>query len=217
VNAGGQAALTSGTSAPTWCLTLGPAGALLLRVLPAELQAARDGRVAGALAAAAGRSDLQLRRRPSGRPSLAPPLAELGVSLAHSGDWLLAGYAPSTAVGVDLEADDPQRALEPMGLALDHFSATEARVLAAAPATARRGLFLRMWTLKEAVLKVGGRGVFDGLRAPELPRFEVTLDADVSGHVTHAGRRIGVVARCLRRAHEPDLHLALAVDLGDPV
>jgi 4'-phosphopantetheinyl transferase len=70
-------------------------------------------------------------------------------------------------IGVDVEAVD--RALKFLELADAHFAPSERTLLRAAPAAEQRGLFFRLWTLKEAYIKAHG----DGLALP-LDQFSFT-------------------------------------------
>jgi 4'-phosphopantetheinyl transferase len=164
-----------------------------------------------ALRAAAGDPALKLARRPSGRPRLEPPWPELGVSLSSRGSLLAVAFSPTGSVGVDIEPDDP--ALDAARLAVDHFSSAEARLLAAcASAGAARDLFLRLWTLKEAVLKATGRGVYDGLAEPNLSPDAATLVRDGEVLQLAAGERVPASQATCRRLTigGQDHYLALA-------
>ena len=133
-----------------------------------EARAARDALAARALARATGRADIVIGRRPTGRPRLAPPCPELGVSLSARGPVLLAGFSPVGRVGVDLEALEGGTVADPQRMARDHFAPGEAAAVAALATAAARDLFLRLWVAKEAALKLTGRGVYDGLALPDL-------------------------------------------------
>jgi 4'-phosphopantetheinyl transferase len=150
-------------------MVIGEARALITWEAPAE-RADRDVWARAALRRATGRPDIVVERRPSGRPRLAPPYPELGISMARRGRHLIVGFNPCGRVGVDLEPGDQGiPGSDYARLASDHFSPREAAAVHAAenPAIAKE-LFLRLWVAKEAALKLTGRGVFDGVREPEL-------------------------------------------------
>jgi 4'-phosphopantetheinyl transferase len=66
-------------------------------------------------------------------------------------------YAPRGRVGLDLEADER---LIDLDILLPRIAtATERQALAALPAEARRAAFMRLWTRKEAVVKLTGHGL----------------------------------------------------------
>lgn len=167
------------------------------------------------LRAATGLDDLSISRRPSGRPRLAPPYPELGVSLSARDGLLLAGVSTHAAVGVDLEVDTP--GLDPASLAADHFATGEADAIAAHGPDAARDLFLRLWVAKEAVLKISGRGVYDGLAAPDLSGHLERLADD--GAVLHFPATatlpaLRLATRRLATDGRPAIFCALAVADG---
>ena len=186
----------------------------LMHRVPSD-QIERDALAGQMLRRATGLTDVAISRRPSGRPRLQPPYPELGVSMSSRAGYLLVGFSPAGAVGVDIETGNTRKPLDPMALALDHFSTNEARRVAAlAPRTAR-DLFLRLWVAKEAVLKLTGRGVFDGLREPDLSRNIEQLQAEsVPVEIVHATLSdCRVQVRCL---HGPATTLYCALAHANP-
>lgn len=131
-----------------------------------------------------GRADIELVRRPSGRPSLGRDYHELGVSIARRCGLVFAGFAPDRAVGVDLEPGDSVPLDEVGLLAKDHFAQREAAAVADRQEEAARDLFLRLWVAKEAALKITGRGIYDGLDEPDLhPRLaEIVASKPIDLH-----------------------------------
>jgi 4'-phosphopantetheinyl transferase len=158
-------------------LVAGDAYALLTRSAP-ENRADRDAWASAALKQVTGRPDIAVERRPSGRPRLLPPYPELGVSMSRRGQLLLVGFNPAGRAGVDLEPADSVREAECARLAADHFTAGEAALLARCEPARRVDFFLRLWVAKEAALKLTGRGVYDGLREPDLCEVIGALEAD---------------------------------------
>jgi 4'-phosphopantetheinyl transferase len=136
-----------------------------------------------------GRPDIDLIRRPSGRPSLAPPYHEVGVSISRRCGLIFAGFAPDGAVGVDLEPGSSVSSEEVVLLAKDHFAIREAEAVTGRRDEAARDLFLRLWVSKEAALKTTGRGIYDGVDEPDLhPHLaEIVASAPI---LVCAGRRI---------------------------
>ena len=132
------------------------------------------------LKAASGLADIVVHRRPSGRPSLAPPYPELGVSLSYRAGLLLIGFDPEGPVGVDIEPAQSAGALDSVRLAVDHFAPGEAAAIGAVTGEASLDLFLRLWVAKEAVLKLTGRGVYDGLRRPDLSGAIAGISVDAT-------------------------------------
>jgi 4'-phosphopantetheinyl transferase len=75
-------------------------------------------------------------------------------NLSHSSVHVAIAVADHVAVGIDIEGGLPQ---DPDGIARRFFTEAERQ----APLT--RDAFLRLWTRKEAAMKVGGRGLAAGL------------------------------------------------------
>ncbi|MCM2538821.1 4'-phosphopantetheinyl transferase family protein [Burkholderia glumae] len=106
----------------------------------------------------------------AGRPELASDGAAAAVGAArpdfnvsHSGDHALIAWSATTRVGVDIEAS--RTSLDWASLGPSVFApADEAAVHGHAP-QARRDAFFRVWTAKEALLKVLGVGITGGLTA----------------------------------------------------
>jgi 4'-phosphopantetheinyl transferase len=178
-------------------------------------QGDRDAAASRALRHATARPDVTIGRRPTGRPRLAAPWPELGVSLAVREPLLLAGITPVGRVGVDIEPDADRVVADPCAMARDHFSAGEAAAVAALDVDRARSLFLRLWVAKEAALKLTGRGVYDGLAQPDLAqacgdlaRDGVVVQAALDGTV-----RLKIVVRRLETPAGPML-AALARDDG---
>lgn len=159
-----------------------------------------------------GRTDILIDRRPSGRPRLAPPYAELAVSLSHRGDLLLAAFSPAGPVGADIEIDAP--GLEPKVMAADHFSSGEAAALVRLGEAGARDLFLRLWVAKEAALKVSGRGIFDGVGEPDLAAHLDRLSRDGSEVRLSSSVRLPaltITTRRLAQSARPTIYCGLAV------
>lgn len=100
--------------------------------------------------------DVVTVRGPGGKPRLAPPLARSGITfnLSHAGDRLAVAVARQMPVGVDVEP--PQRSVRWQKLARRWFSPGEADWLDALAPEAARAEFLRLWTVREAMIKAMG-------------------------------------------------------------
>ncbi|HEX6364327.1 MAG TPA: 4'-phosphopantetheinyl transferase superfamily protein [Albitalea sp.] len=138
---------------------------------------------------------------PAGKPSVASPFA-YRFNLSHSGRATAIAVADEE-VGVDIER---HRAL-PAGPAIAErvFHPRERRWLAAQPSF--ETAFLRLWTLKEALLKAAGTGFS---RPPQEACWD-ELDAPWL-HATFAGERWTGTWRCLGEAT-----VAVAVRAGAAV
>jgi 4'-phosphopantetheinyl transferase len=104
-----------------------------------------------------------------GRPELASRCAIDGLrfNISHT-RGLVACAVAYRDVGVDVESADRAADLD---LADTVFAPEEVLVLKSAPPALQRGLFFRLWTLKEAFIKATG----EGLNRP-LDSFSFTLD-----------------------------------------
>ncbi len=197
-------------SSPRAVLAIGEACAVLIeRVAPSS--AARLAAGQSALREVTGDAGLTIGLRPSGRPRLEAPYPELGVSLSHRASLLLVGFSPSSASGADIEIDDP--ALDVQRLGTDHFAAAEATALSGCAPSAARDLFLRLWVAKEALLKMGGRGVYDGVAAPDLSASLSALTSD-GAVITLGGTNLPARQLAVRRLDWPDypaIYCALAI------
>ena len=114
-----------------------------------------------------GAPPVQLRWRygPHGKPELAGPWTGVQVSLSHSGEFAAVALTGARRVGIDV-----QRLLagvDVTGMAERFYPPADARFVATgrgAADQARR--FTRLWTRKEACVKVGGGRLIPGLRLP---------------------------------------------------
>ena len=148
---------------------------------------------------------LRLRQDERGKPSavLASGAPVPAFNVSHSNGVLAIAIGPDApAVGVDVEGPAPGLAPDVEAIARSHFSPAErAEVLGAAPKERMR-LFLRVWTLKEAVLKTTGAGLSHPLRTVEVSGALGTL-------YCHLGaQRTPIRARHIDLA--PAWHLAVA-------
>ncbi len=100
----------------------------------------------------------QLAATPLGKPYVAQPEAHgLQLNLSHSRDLAVCAVTSDSEVGVDVEAVD--RAAQYIKIADRFFHPQESQLLAQTPAEKQAEIFIRLWTLKEALLKACGRGL----------------------------------------------------------
>jgi 4'-phosphopantetheinyl transferase len=95
-----------------------------------------------------------------------PLLSGLAFSSSRSGDWLVLAMTQGAEVGVDVEAV-AGFALTP-DMVTTCCNPSEQAQLAALPAPARAQGFLRLWTAKEALLKLRGTGFSEAVDLPGL-------------------------------------------------
>jgi len=109
-----------------------------------------------------------LRYRPHGKPELDPacaPLAgELRFNLSHSGQRALIALS-RVEVGADVEWLKKRRTDD---IARRFFAPGEQQRLFALPPGEREAAFFRLWTCKEAFLKVTGEGLSRSTRSYEI-------------------------------------------------
>jgi 4'-phosphopantetheinyl transferase len=99
-------------------------------------------------------ADWQFVTGPHGKPALAGPQADLQFNLSHSGEWLALALARQTAVGVDVQIVDRDRAVG--RLARRYFSPAEVAELEVLQGDAFTARFYQLWALKEALTKARG-------------------------------------------------------------
>jgi len=100
--------------------------------------------------------DVVTVRGPGGKPQLAPPLARAGLTfnLSHAGERLVIALARQTPVGIDIE--DADRGVRWRKLARRWFSTDEAEWLETLDPDTACAQFLRLWTVREAMIKAMG-------------------------------------------------------------
>ncbi|MFI0975839.1 4'-phosphopantetheinyl transferase family protein [Streptomyces sp. NPDC021093] len=100
-----------------------------------------------------------------GKPHLAGHEDALRFSLSHCGPQALLAVTGPRDVGVDLER--PVAGRDVLALSRRYFTADESALVAAAAAVDREGVFLSLWTRKEACTKAAGTHLLGhGLRLP---------------------------------------------------
>jgi 4'-phosphopantetheinyl transferase len=108
-------------------------------------------------------SDIRWRHGRHGKPRLVGAGAGVQTSLSHSGGLAALAVASGRCVGVDLQR--MSIGVDPRGLSRRYFPDSEASYVAAArSAEERLGRFVRLWTRKEACVKVAGGRLMQGLR-----------------------------------------------------
>jgi 4'-phosphopantetheinyl transferase len=115
-------------------------------------------------------AELEFERGAFGKPALAGPAAQVGITfnLSHSGMAAVVAVGMDTALGVDVELK--KEIPDWPAVAGRFFSRDENAALQAAQESLRCDVFFRCWTRKEAVVKATGEGI--GAR---LEDFDVSL------------------------------------------
>ncbi len=104
---------------------------------------------------------LPIRRDERGKPHLDAAAGEQAVSWSHSGHALLVAMGRARELGVDVEQHRERPRM--MEIAQRFFHPSELDWLRAQPDERRSHAFVRLWCIKEAVLKAHGQGVSFGL------------------------------------------------------
>jgi 4'-phosphopantetheinyl transferase len=134
-------------------------------------------------------ASLRFELLPSGKPVLASPAAAgLDFSVSHSGDLALLAFARDAHVGVDVEV--ARRSLDAARLARRALAPDEAgRIERLGPEQGRRE-FLRAWTRREALVKLGEPRAADVQHGPgrvDVRVIELRLRRGASGALAVRG------------------------------
>lgn len=121
--------------------------------------------------------DIAFRYQGLGKPSLADSGGDLRFNLSHSGGVALCAISRGVDLGADVEALRTPN--HPEGIAERCFSTGELTELHALPGDRKHAGFFRLWTNKEAVVKLLG----SGLGFP-LPSFTTPLNPTEGAVVT---------------------------------
>lgn len=158
-------------------------------------------------------SAMAVVRSPAGRPSLAGGGPDFNIS--HTGGWVAAAVTPDGYVGVDIERERPCEIWD--RIAPDFLHPDELVLWRrGAPAT-RAAEALRLWCLKEAILKAGGEGL------PGDPRRMDAGTASRDGRLERSGRAYAIHAQpvapgiCLACALSPPAPMQMHVLDADAI
>ena len=107
---------------------------------------------------------------PDGKPSLAPSFhSNITFNLSHSADLAVVAVSRKNAVGTDIEKID--YSLNYQQLSKYYFNDDEQNTLRSATTVRKRRTFYRLWTAKEARLKMVGTGFTQLQSKIETPAF----------------------------------------------
>ncbi len=115
--------------------------------------------------------EIALSSEQQGKPILKNPAYSLHFNISHSADAVLYAIAQHTPLGVDIEK---QRADISIDIAARFFSPAENMTLDATPSHEKTQMFYRIWTGKEAVIKMTGEGLFSDLTKFSVNATEIT-------------------------------------------
>jgi len=127
---------------------------------------------------------VEFQHGPFGKPALAPPAGPpaLQFNVSHSGQLVLLAFHASRAVGVDVEALQPE--FEWSEVARRVFPPETCARLARLQPQAGRTAFYQAWTRQEAGLKAAGHGFGEPAGVAREPRpsvFDLPLPAGYHG------------------------------------
>jgi 4'-phosphopantetheinyl transferase len=132
--------------------------------------------VRNALAAAGGLPPACWRfvREKHGKPQVDPALGqpELRFNLSHSRELVACAVGIGVTIGIDVETVSPKHAA--LDIAERYFSSAEVAILRATSPSRQFETFFRFWTLKEALIKATGEGLYR-----PLDSFSFSLDPAV--------------------------------------
>ncbi len=124
-------------------------------------------------------------------------------NVSHSGDVLAIAVCARGEIGVDVEQTDMKLEKDAEEIAKSQFTGDEYASLMGRPTGQRLDDFFRMWTLKEAVLKATGVGLYQPLNlvdvAEPAERYRILLK--------EAGKEIRLSAQHWQKEN---VHVALA-------
>lgn len=103
----------------------------------------------------------------NGKPTLKTPLNKISFNISHSGNNLAILISSQSCVGIDIESELRPRKVC-IQLAKRFFHQQEFNLIQNAKSKEQSILFNRIWTLKEAVLKSNGKGMFLIDEAPDF-------------------------------------------------
>uniref|UniRef100_E6QPP6 Uncharacterized protein n=1 Tax=mine drainage metagenome TaxID=410659 RepID=E6QPP6_9ZZZZ len=101
-------------------------------------------------------------------------------NVSHSGDVLAIALCANGEIGVDVEQTNAHLKIDIKQIAQSNFASDECLLLKTLPPEQRLDSFLRIWTLKEAVLKAIGVGLYHPLNqinvAEPAVRYRILLN-----------------------------------------
>ncbi|MFC1607191.1 4'-phosphopantetheinyl transferase family protein [Candidatus Latescibacterota bacterium] len=114
-------------------------------------------------------SQIDLQYSPTGKPHLCN---DLFFNISHSADTAVMGFCKDREVGIDMECLDSRKCFD--GTIQRYFTEEEKEaLLSEKDEEARRALFLKYWTFKEAYVKATGKGLAELEQATyAIPFFE---------------------------------------------
>jgi 4'-phosphopantetheinyl transferase len=126
---------------------------------------------------------------------------KLAFNLSHSGDVALIGVSKEKPIGVDIELFSDR---DYLGIASKTFSTGEEAALNCLPSNALKDAFFRIWTQKEAFIKLSGLGLHYPLKDFSVSATEPETLLEVKGQ-----NSLDYCLKCFKLA--PDRYAAICV------
>jgi 4'-phosphopantetheinyl transferase len=112
--------------------------------------------------------DLEFQYSEHGKPALSNTLLNrIQFNIAHSQDWILFAFSPTLELGVDIEAVEPN--LNYKAIAQRFLRQEEGLAFQEIEEHSQQLAFYRIWSRKEAVIKLWGDNLFQGLQLYPVP------------------------------------------------
>ena len=112
-------------------------------------------------------AEIRIDFHEKGKPFF-PDFPHFKFNITHGGNIIAVAFCNDREVGIDVEANDRKVNLL---IAERHFTPAEAEFLQKTPEQQRPHAFLRLWTIKEAYLKMLGTGLSRPLDSFEIQYF----------------------------------------------
>jgi len=147
---------------------------------------------------------IQFNIQQNAKPELANTKKIIQFNLSHTADEILIGVTPKHKIGVDIEI---MRSNINLSIADRYFTVAEKEILQQAINTTEKNkIFFKIWTGKEAILKMTGEGIYGNLQSfsvnPKIKQQIIILNSTEKCHLTFIER---------------ETHLAAAVALSSEI
>ena len=134
-------------------------------------------------------------------------------NLSHAGDTLAIALTHDTEIGLDIEYENSQTLSDLKQIADRHFARAEQAMLAATAHDQLPAQFFRLWTLKEAILKAVGMGLYLPLNSMDLAQQQPQYCVEIVAQ----GQTRTVLARHWQLPGGRSLALAQVTTMGTVV
>lgn len=112
--------------------------------------------------------DLQFQYSKNGKPALSDTMSNrIHFNIAHSQDWILFAFSQTLELGLDIEVLDPD--LNYKAIAHRFLRQEEGLAFQEIEEHSQQLAFYRIWSRKEAVIKLWGDNLFQGLQLYPVP------------------------------------------------